>query len=75
MAVSSSIAYAGIDMPAAHLSASAMVFSGRASWSRCGKIEKSTSPSVSSPPAGGLQRTKSSPILGAITMLPALSPT
>ena len=31
MAVSSSIAYAGTDMPAAHLSASAMEFSGKAS--------------------------------------------
>src|SRR5215203_1411571 len=32
-------------------------------------------PSVSSPPLGGVQRTKSSPIVGASTMLPALSPT
>ena len=42
---------------------------------RCGKIENSTSPGVLSPPAGGFQRTKSSPMLGAITMLPALIPT
>jgi len=35
----------------------------------------STIPNVSSSPAGGFQRTKSSPMLGAITMLPALSPT
>ena len=40
-----------------------------------GKIEKPTMPSVSWPPVGGVQRTKSSPMLGAITMLPALSPT
>jgi hypothetical protein len=38
-------------------------------------IAKSTSPSVLSPPVGGFQPTKSSPMLGAITVLPALSPT
>src|SRR5918998_4112846 len=38
-------------------------------------IEKSTKPSVSSPLVGGVQLTKNSPILGVITMLPALSPT
>src|SRR5438034_6259276 len=32
-------------------------------------------PSVSSPPVGGFHPTKSSPIRGVITMLPALSPT
>src|SRR5690242_1844195 len=62
-------------MPAAQRSAFAIVFDGRCSLSRCGKIEKSTIPSVSSPPVGGFQPTKSSPILGVITMLPALSPT
>ena len=51
------------------------LFNGRSSLSTCGKIEKSTMPSVSSPPVGGFQPTKSSPILGVITMLPALSPT
>src|SRR3954447_22511069 len=75
MAVSSSIAYAGPDKPAAHRSAAAMVFVGRSGFSTCGKIENSTSPSASSPPSGGVQMTKSSPILGVITMLPALSPT
>src|SRR6266480_1038153 len=75
MAVSSSIAYAGPDKPAAHRSAAAMVFVGRSGFSTCGKIENSTSPSASSPPSGGVQRTKSSPILGVITMLPPLSPT
>src|SRR6185436_11299715 len=75
MAVSSSIAYAGPDKPPAQRSALAIVFDGRPSLSTCGKIEKSTIPSVSSPPVGGFQPTKSSPILGVITMLPALSPT
>src|SRR6476659_6035689 len=75
MAVSSSIAYAGPDKPPAQRSALAIVFDGRSSLSTCGKIEKSTIPSVSSPPVGGFQPTKSSPILGVITMLPALSPT
>ena len=42
---------------------------------RCGKIEKSTIPSVLSSPLGGFHPTKSSPIRGVITMLPALSPT
>ena len=62
-------------MPAAHLSASARVFSGMSSWSRCGKIEKSTIPSVLSVPWDLLQLTKASPIRGVITMLPALTPT
>src|SRR5438045_3361473 len=75
MAVSSSIAYAGPDKPAAHCSAAAIVFVGRSGFSTCGKIENSTSPSASSPPSGGVQMTKSSPILGVITMLPALNPT
>jgi hypothetical protein len=48
IAVSSSIAYAGPGIVAAHLSASAIVFSGSSTWSRCGKIEKSTNPSASS---------------------------
>lgn len=74
MAVWSSIAYAGPAMSAAHLSASARVFSGICSWSRCGKIEKSTTPSVRSSGAA-CQLTKSSPIRGVITMLPALIPT
>ena len=43
--------------------------------SRCGQIEKSTIPSVLSSPLGGFHPTKSSPIRGVITMLPALSPT
>ena len=55
---STSMAYAGPAMSAAHLSASAMVFSGMSSWPRCGKIEKSTTPRVLSPPVGGLQLTK-----------------
>ena len=46
MAVSSSIAYAGPDKPAAHSSAAAIVFVGRSGFSTCGKIEKSTTPSV-----------------------------
>src|SRR6266498_4494583 len=33
-----------------------------------------TTPSVSSPPVGGFHLTKSSPMLEAITVLPALSP-
>src|SRR5437764_458716 len=55
--------------------AAAIVFVGRSGLSTCGKIENSTSPSASSPPSGGVQMTKSSPILGVITMLPALNPT
>src|ERR1700758_2573017 len=74
MAVSSSIAYAGPDRPAAHASAVAIVFHGRSGLSRCGKIEKSTTPSVLSP-AGESQLTKSSPTRGHITMLPGLTPT
>src|SRR5215468_2422230 len=62
MAVWSSIAYAGPWIPAAHLSALDRVFSGRSGLERCGKIEKSTTPSVSSPPLGGFHPTKSSPI-------------
>jgi hypothetical protein len=38
-------------------------------------LEKSTIPSVLSLPPGGFQSPRSSPILGVITMLPALSPT
>src|SRR3954447_4696866 len=75
MAVSSLIAYAGPDKPPAQRSAFAIVFDGRSSLSTCGKIEKSTIPSASSPPVGGFQPTKSCPMLGVITMLPALSPT
>src|SRR5262245_28001383 len=45
MAVWSSIAYAGPCRKAAHLSALDGVFSTRAGLSRCGKIEKSTTPS------------------------------
>src|SRR6185503_15120466 len=53
-----------------------MVFSGKSGWSTCGKIEKSTTPSVmSSPVIDGFDSTNSSPTLGVITMLPALSPT
>src|SRR6476646_6604896 len=74
IAVSSSITYAGPDKPAAHCSAAAMVLLGRSGLSRCGKIEKSTTPSVVSP-AGECQLTKSSPTRGVITMLPALTPT
>ena len=69
------IAYDGDGKPAAHFFAVAIVLSGRSGLSRCGKIEKPTMPSVSSPPVGGVQPTKSCPILGVITMLPALSPT
>jgi hypothetical protein len=62
-------------MPAAHFSALAIEFSGMSGWSRCGKIEKSTTPSVmSSPVMDGFDSTKSSPTRGVITMLPALSP-
>ena len=75
MAVSSLIAYAGPDKPPAQRSALAIVFHGRSSLSRCGKIEKSTIPSASSSPEGGFHPTKSSPILGVITMLPPLIPT
>jgi hypothetical protein len=60
--------------PTAHRSAAAMVFVGRSGFSTCGKIEKSTTPSVLSP-AGECQLTKSGPIRGVITMLPALTPT
>src|SRR6187200_2505610 len=74
MAVWSSIAYAGPDKPAAQRSALAIVFEGRSSLSRCGKIEKSTIPSVSSPPAGGFQPTKSSPILGGHHHAPGAHP-
>src|SRR6185437_1547316 len=74
MAVSSSIAYAGFDKPAAQRSAAAMVFSDRSGLSRCGKIEKSTTPRVRSP-AGACQLTKSIPTRGVSTMLPALRPT
>src|SRR6187401_1269292 len=73
-AVSSSIAYARPDKPAAHSSAVAIVFHGRSGLSRCGKIEKSTIPRVRSSVAEG-HVTKSSPIRGVITMLPALTPT
>lgn len=59
-------------MSAAHRSASARVFVGKAS--RCGKIEKSTTPRVRSSGADG-HSTKYSPIRGVITMLPALTPT
>ena len=60
---------------AAQLSASAMVLPGTPSGFTCGQIEKSTTPSVSSLSVGGFHSTKSSPIRGVITMLPALSPT
>src|SRR5262249_36825770 len=47
MAVWSSIAYAGTESPAAHASISARGVGGRpSSRSRCGKTEKSTSPSA-----------------------------
>ena len=61
-------------MSAAQRSASARVFPGIIGWSRCGKIEKSTLPRVLS---FGADRhaTKSAPIRGVITMLPALTPT
>lgn len=75
MAVSSSIAYAGPPIPAAHFSAAAIVFPGSIGWSTCGKIEKSTTPSVASPPDGGVHSTKYCPMRGVITMLPALIPT
>src|SRR5690349_10596220 len=59
-------------MSAAHRSASARVFVENAF--RCGKIEKSTTPTVRSSGADG-HSTKYSPIRGVITMLPALTPT
>jgi hypothetical protein len=49
--------------------------SGMFSLSRCGNTEKSTIPSALSPPAGGFQPAKYSPMAGAITMLPPLTPT
>jgi hypothetical protein len=53
-----------------------MVFDGRPGLSTCGKIEKSTMPSVlSSLVRRGSHATKSSPIRGVITMLPPLRPT
>ena len=42
---------------------------------RCGQIEKSTMPSVRSSSVGGFHWTKSSPMQGVSTMLPALRPT
>jgi hypothetical protein len=75
MAVSSSTTYAGPWMPAAQLSASAIVLPGLPSTLRCGQIEKSTRPRVLSSPAGGRHWMKSSPTWGVSTMLPALSPT
>jgi len=66
------MAYAGPFIPAAHRSASAMVLSG---LPRCGKMEKSTTPSVLSSPVRGFQPSKCSPMRGVSTMLPALSPT
>ncbi len=59
-------------MSAAHRFASASVFVGK--WSRCGKIEKSTTPRVRSSCAAA-HSTKDVPILGVMTMLPALTPT
>jgi len=50
------------------------VFSGSISWSRCGKIEKSTTPCVRPTPVGGCQPTKHSPMRGALPWLPALIP-
>ena len=52
-----------------------MVLSGLSGLLRCGKMEKSTTPSMLSPSVGGFQSTKSSPMRGVSTMLPALSPT
>src|SRR5690242_17874068 len=63
IAVSSSIAYDGPPMSAAQRSAAAIVFVGRLGLSRWGKIEKSTTPRVVSPP-GDSQLTKSSPMRG-----------
>ena len=67
------MAYAGPAISAAHVSAAAIVLSGMSP--RCGKIEKSTTPRVLSSPVGGDQLTKSFPIRGVMTMLPALIPT
>jgi hypothetical protein len=75
IAVSSSIAYAGPAMSAAQLSASAIELPGKPSPFTCGQIEKSTTPRVRSSPVGEFQPTKSSPMRGVITMLPALRPT
>src|SRR5689334_1650607 len=72
MAVCSSMTYARPAMSAAHRFASAMVLVGKRS--RCGKSEKSTTPRVRSSGADG-QWTKSCPIRGVITRLPALTPT
>jgi hypothetical protein len=52
-----------------------MEFPGIPSGATCGQIEKSTRPNVVSSPLGGFHRTNSSPILGVMTMLPALRPT
>src|SRR3954451_18456014 len=68
----SSRTYAGPPMSDAQRSASAIVLLGKAS--RWGKIEKSTTPRVRSSGADG-HWTKSAPIRGVITMLPALTPT
>src|SRR5215203_2525064 len=62
-------------MVAAQASASAMELPGMPSGARCGQIEKSTSPRVSSLPVGDFHPTKSSPMRGVMTMLPPLSPT
>ena len=63
-------------MLAAQSSASAMELPGMPSGARCGQIAKSTTPSVlSSSPLGGDHCTKSLPMRGVMTMLPALSPT
>src|SRR6188472_3196642 len=62
-------------MVAAQASASAIELPGMPSGARWGQIEKSTRPAVSSLPLGDFHPTKSSPMRGVITMLPALSPT
>ncbi len=74
IAVWSSIAYAGPPIRAIHSSASAIELPGIPSGARCGKIEKSTTPSARSSGAAS-HSTNSGPIRGVITMLPALSPT
>ena len=51
-----------------------IVFSDSSGWSRWGKMAKSTNPNARSSPHGAFQPTKSAPMRGVITMLPALIP-
>ena len=76
MAVSSSIAYAGTDMPAAHLSASAMVFSGNIRVIQVREDREVDDSQRFIATAWAASSGRSPPrCRGVITMLPALSPT